>query len=41
VVLSDAMNLFDWQRVAMALLAIFVVVILAEIAMANIRKRLI
>jgi phosphonate transport system permease protein len=41
VVLSDAMNLFEWQRVAMALLAIFVVVILAEIAVVNIRKRLI
>ena len=41
VVLSDAMNLFEWQRVAMALLAIFGVVILAEIAVVNIRKRLI
>jgi phosphonate transport system permease protein len=41
VVLSDAMNLFEWQRVAMALLAIFVVVILAEILVVNIRKRLI
>ena len=41
VVLSDSMNLFEWQRVAMALLAIFVVVIVAEIVVVNIRKRLI
>ena len=41
VVLNDSMNLFEWQRVAVALLAIFVVVIVAEIVVVNIRKRLI
>ena len=41
VVLSDAMNLFEWQRVAVALLSIFVVVIVAEIVVVNIRKKLI
>ena len=41
VVLSDSMNLFEWQRVAVALLSIFVVVIVAEIVVVNIRKRLI
>jgi phosphonate transport system permease protein len=41
VVINDAMNLFEWQRVSIALLAIFVVVILAEIVVVNIRKRLI
>jgi len=41
VVLNDAMNLFEWQRVAMALLAIFVVVVAAEVVVVNIRKRLI
>ncbi len=41
VVLNDSMNLFQWQRVSMSLLAIFVVVILAEIIVVNIRKRLI
>ncbi|MGR0279380.1 phosphonate ABC transporter, permease protein PhnE [Marinomonas dokdonensis] len=41
VVLSDSMNLFQWQRVSIALLAIFVVVILAEILVVNIRKKLI
>ncbi|MGB3385606.1 MAG: phosphonate ABC transporter, permease protein PhnE [Marinomonas sp.] len=41
VVLNDSMNLFQWQRVSVALLAIFVVVILAEILVVNIRKKLI
>lgn len=41
VVINDSMNMFEWQRVAMALLAIFVVVIVAEIVVVNIRKRLI
>ncbi|OMH32059.1 phosphonate ABC transporter, permease protein PhnE [Motiliproteus sp. MSK22-1] len=41
VVLNDAMNLFEWQRVSMALVAIFVIVIVAEIVVVNIRKRLI
>ena len=40
VVLDDSMNLFQWDRVAMSLLAIFVIVILAEIVVVNIRKRL-
>lgn len=40
VVLSDSMNLFEWQRVSIALLSIFVVVILAEIVVVQIRKRL-
>jgi phosphonate transport system permease protein len=41
VVLSDSMNLFEWQQVAMSLVAIFTVVVLAEILVVNIRKRLI
>ncbi len=41
VVINDSMNLFEWDRVAIALLAIFVVVILAEIVVVNIRKQLI
>ncbi|WP_191601546.1 phosphonate ABC transporter, permease protein PhnE [Marinomonas algicola] len=41
VVLSDSMNLFEWQRVSIALLSIFVVVIIAEIVVVQIRKRLI
>jgi phosphonate transport system permease protein len=41
VVLDDSMNLFQWDRVAMSLLAIFIIVILAEIVVVNIRKRLI
>lgn len=41
VVLNDAMNLFEWQQVSMALVAIFGVVIAAEILVVNIRKRLI
>ncbi|REG85030.1 PhnE/PtxC family ABC transporter permease [Marinomonas pollencensis] len=41
VVLNDSMNLFQWERVSVALLAIFVVVILAEILVVNIRKKLI
>lgn len=41
VVLNDSMNLFQWQQVSVALLAIFVVVILAEILVVNIRKHLI
>jgi len=35
------MNLFQWQEVAMSLLAIFTVVVLAEILVINIRNRLI
>ncbi|MEH6442607.1 MAG: phosphonate ABC transporter, permease protein PhnE [Oceanospirillaceae bacterium] len=41
VVLNDSMNLFEWQQVAMSLLAIFAVVVAAEIVVVNIRKRLI
>jgi len=41
VVLNDSMNLFQWQEVAMSLLAIFTVVVLAEILVVNIRSRLI
>jgi phosphonate transport system permease protein len=41
MVLDDAMNLFQWHRVAAILLSIFAVVILAEIAVTQIRKRII
>jgi len=41
VVLNDSMNLFEWQQVAMSLLAIFAVVVAAEVLVVNIRKRLI
>ncbi len=41
VALNTAMNLFQWQRVAIVLLAIFAVVIAAEIVVTQIRKRLI
>ena len=38
--LDTAMNLFQWDRVAMVLFAIFTVVVLAEIAVTQIRKRI-
>jgi len=41
MVLDTAMNLFQWPRVAAVLITIFVVVILAEIAVTQIRKRII
>ena len=41
LVLDSAMNFFQWTRVATILLAIFAVVILAEILVTQIRKRLI
>lgn len=41
VVLSNSMNLFEWQQVSMSLLAIFVIVIAAEVLVVSIRKRLI
>ena len=41
VVLNDAQNLFQWQKVAMVLVSIFAVVIVAEIIAIQIRKRLI
>lgn len=40
VVLNDAMNLFQWPRVATALLSIFVVVLLIELLVVQVRKRL-
>ncbi len=39
--LDTALNLFQWDRVAMMLFAIFAVVIVAEIAVTYIRKRVI
>ncbi len=41
VALDDALNFFQWDRAATVLLAIFAVVILAEIAVTRIRARLI
>lgn len=41
VVLDDAINFFQWERVATVLLAILVVVIIAEIVVTRIRARLI
>jgi phosphonate transport system permease protein len=38
--LDTAMNLFQWPRVAMVLLAIFLVVIVAEVVVTQIRKRI-
>jgi phosphonate transport system permease protein len=38
--LDTAMNLFQWDRVAMVLVAIFAVVIIAEIVVTAIRKRI-
>jgi phosphonate transport system permease protein len=37
--LDSAMNLFQWDRVAMVLVAIFAVVVMAEIAVTQVRKR--
>ena len=39
--IDSAMNLFQWERVALMLVAIFAVVIVAEIAVTYIRKRII
>ena len=39
--IDSAMNLFQWERVALMLVAIFAVVILAEIAVTFLRKRII
>ena len=36
-----AMNLFQWDRVATVLFAIFTVVVIAEVAVTQIRKRII
>lgn len=41
VALNTAMNLFQWDRVAIVLIAIFTVVIVAEVLVTQIRKRLI
>lgn len=41
VVLNDALNLFEWTRVSMVLVSIFAVVILTEIVVVKIRKKLI
>lgn len=41
VALNTAMNLFQWDRVAVVLVAIFSVVVIAEILVTQIRKRLI
>jgi phosphonate transport system permease protein len=38
--LDTAMNLFQWDRVAMVLFAIFTVVVIAEIGVTQIRKRI-
>src|ERR1700738_4347941 len=40
MILDSALNLFQWTRVATILLAIFVVVILAEIAVTFVRRRI-
>lgn len=41
VALNTAMNLFQWHRVAVVLIAIFAVVIVTEIAVAWLRRRII
>ena len=41
MVLDSALNLFQWNRVAMVLLAIFAVVIAAEIVVTQVRRRVI
>ncbi len=41
VVLDDAINFFDWQKVATVLLAILAVVVIAEVVVTRIRARLI
>ncbi len=41
MVLDDAMNLFRWTQVATVLLAIFAVVVAAEIVVNHIRKKII
>ena len=35
------MNLFHWQRVALVLVCIFVVVLIAEVVVTEIRRRII
>ncbi|EDM66882.1 phosphonate ABC transporter, permease protein [Moritella sp. PE36] len=41
VILNDAQNLFEWQKVAMVLVSIFTVVIIAEAVVIHIRNKLI
>ena len=38
--LDTAMNLFQWDRVALVLFAIFAVVVIAELAVTHIRQRI-
>jgi phosphonate transport system permease protein len=40
MVLDTALNLFQWPRVAMVLVAVFVVVVAAEILVSQVRKRI-
>ena len=39
MVLYTAMNLFQWNRVATVLLAVFAVVVVAEVVVTQVRKR--
>ncbi len=39
MVLDTAMNLFEWDRVAAVLLSVFVVVVLAEVVVTQVRRR--
>ena len=39
--LDTALNLFQWDRVAMVLFAIFCVVVIAEVVVTQVRKRVI
>ena len=39
--IDSAMNLFQWERVALMLIAIFLIVVIAELAVTFIRKRII
>jgi phosphonate transport system permease protein len=39
--LDTALNLFQWTRVSLILLSIFVIVIIAEIVVTQIRRRII
>jgi phosphonate transport system permease protein len=38
--MDSAQNLFQWDRVAMVLVAIFAVVVIAEVVITQIRKRI-
>jgi phosphonate transport system permease protein len=39
--IDSAMNLFQWERVALMLVAIFTVVVVAELVVTYIRKKII